>query len=201
VQRSASFTLPPKERQTLLRFYRSLLQRHLYCHPGKKLLSKNAAFATWGTELKATLPQARFLVCLREPATALSSQLSSLAGARQLSGSDPDGSLTRDLFTDLYAAGYRDLAAFISACPTQQTALIAQSDLRSDPAGTIRAALRQTGIELGPILTASLDQLRPAPPSGHQHSPEDFSLDTEQLRDCMRPAYEAMLQSPNRCRP
>ncbi len=194
-------TMPQQARSQLLDFYRRLLQRHLYCHPEKQLLSKNAAFASWGESLKTTFPDAKFLVCVREPVSALSSQLSSLAPARAAFGTDPEGSHTATLFTEMYADYYANLAKFVANCPPQQVAVIEQDDLKKAPGATITAALAKVALDHSPALDEALATLHPAAPSGHRHRPEDFSLDRAQIGRCMCPDYEAMLNSLHRSQP
>jgi hypothetical protein len=190
--------MPTTERTQLMQFYKRLLQKHLYARPGKRLLSKNAAFSTWGPSLQAIFPQAKFLICLREPVSALSSQLSALAPARRLFGSDPDGSTTAACFSAIYADGYSSLARFVASSPSSQAALIAQTDLRNAPAQTIQAAMEQLNLESSTGLRQALAALHPAPPSAHQHSPEKFTINVQEIRDCMQHDYEAMLHAENR---
>ncbi|MFO8026640.1 MAG: sulfotransferase [Opitutales bacterium] len=186
--------IPSRERQRLLHGYKAALQRHLYCHPDKRLLSKNAAFATWAEALRATFPDATFLVCVRQPSSALSSQLSSLAPARAFFGSDPTGEQTTRMFTDIYAHSYQRLAEFVESSEASQVALIEQSDMKAAPAKTIGKAVKQLGLELD----VALDELEPAKPSAHRHDPDDFSLDPGAIEGCMKPPYQAMLRSRNR---
>ncbi|MEX0607543.1 MAG: sulfotransferase, partial [Halofilum sp. (in: g-proteobacteria)] len=61
--------LPPAERERLMAFYRSCLQRHLYVHgDDRRLLTKNAAFAQAAASLLRAFPDARVICCLRDPA-------------------------------------------------------------------------------------------------------------------------------------
>jgi len=186
--------MPAKQRQRLLHFYKRALQRHLYCHPGKRLLSKNAAFPSWAGALHAAFPDAKFLTCVRAPASALSSQLSSLAPARAFFGTDPDGATTTRIFSEIYAHSYESLSGFIDSTGPSQVALIEQSDMKAAPAETIGSALKQLGLDLN----APLNGLQPAKPSAHRHDPSDFSLNIDKIQGCMTPYYERMLQSPNR---
>lgn len=185
--------MPAKQRERLLHCYKRALQRHLYCHPGKRLLSKNAAFSTWAGALHATFPDARFLICVRAPCSALSSQLSSLAPARALFGTDPDGTSTTPMFTELYTHSYRSLSEFIESTPPSRAALIEQSDMKAAPAATIGKAAKQLGLDHN-----ALNKLQPAKPSAHRHAPDDFSLDPDAIQRCMNPHYAKMLQSSNR---
>lgn len=202
LRRLANFSaVPDKSGSELLAFYKSLLQRHLYCHPGKQLLSKNAAFSTWGPALQAAFPDAKFLVCVREPTSALSSQLSAVAPARRLFSTDPDGSATAAIFAEIYASSYPALSAFIETCSPGQAALIAQGDLRARPAATIRAAMAQLGLACDGLLGDRLAALPATPPSPHRHRPDGLETDSAQFRDCMQVHYETMLRSNNRVAP
>lgn len=186
--------MSPAERDRVLDFYKRTLQRHLYCHPGKGLLSKNAAYASWAGALQATFPDAKFLVCIRKPISALSSQLSALAPARALFATDPEGTTTTRLFTAIYAHSYESLARFIESSGPSQVALIEQADMKTAPAEIITGAIKQIGLKAGP----ALQTLKPASPSTHQHAPDDFCLDLEAIQHSMHPYYETMLHSPNR---
>jgi len=77
--------VPAAERTRILAFYRLCLQRHLYVFGrGRLLLSKNPSFSGWTRSLRSTFPDARFVVCLRDPAAALPSQVAALAPAWRL---------------------------------------------------------------------------------------------------------------------
>ncbi len=84
---------PAAERAAFAARYRRVLQRHLYAHgevdgDGRRLLSKNAVFAGAAHTLLDAFPDARVLVCRREPLDALDSQARVLAGARRRLGTD-----------------------------------------------------------------------------------------------------------------
>lgn len=75
------------ERDTILCFYKRLIQKHLYFHDGAlqtsglRYLSKNPSFLPWLNSLRQYFPGARFILCEREPAMAVASQLSALRPA------------------------------------------------------------------------------------------------------------------------
>lgn len=187
------------ERKRIIESYKRCLQKHLYCHPEKQLLSKNAAFSSWTAELASAIPGARFIVCVREPETALSSQISSLAPARKAFGTDPEGSQTTRQFTEIYAHNYKALAGFVRNSRTSCVALIEQSDLRTQGASTIRSALSAIDLPISGELDEAIDQLRTNTSSKHQHQSNDFLIDSDAIRHSMQPAYEEMLDSPHRC--
>ena len=185
----------PRRRAALLGFYHRCLQKHLYHHgPTRILLSKNAAFASWAPFLRQLYPDAVFLLCVREPRAALSSQLSSLAPAREGFGTDPEGRVTASRFTDLFAHQYATLGAFAEN-NTVTSVVIHQEDLARDPAGFLRAALRQVGIRITPPLENAITALGDNPHrSAHRHDPGEAPLDEARIRNCLEPAYKHILR-------
>ncbi|CAN0606474.1 unnamed protein product, partial [Ectocarpus sp. 12 AP-2014] len=107
-------TLPERRRRRLMDHYHALMQRHVYAHGGRQLLSKNAAFASWGDALKERFPDAIMILCIREPLRAVSSQVSSLQPARSLFATDPDGEELPRLFRQYYERWFTDLARLAS---------------------------------------------------------------------------------------
>lgn len=76
-----------KERAKILAFYRRLVQKHLCFHDGVmqsrglRYLSKNPSFLPWLNSLREHFPGAYVLLCVREPAAVVASQLSALRPA------------------------------------------------------------------------------------------------------------------------
>ncbi|MFP4165779.1 MAG: sulfotransferase [Opitutales bacterium] len=188
--------MPQRTRRKLLLFYRRLLQKHLYCAPeGARLLSKNAGFGSWAPELLKIFPDARIILCVREPVSALSSQLSALAGARRLFGADPDGAHTASLMTEIFAANYAGLRAFVERSDPAQVALINQSELRARPGALLAATVERLELDPRCDLVSRLKKLPPSPPSEHRHSASAYPVDTERIENCLDPEYRQMLRS------
>lgn len=190
-------TLPEKEKLSLMVFYRRILQKHLYAHPGKRLLSKNAAFSSWCPVLKTVFPDASFLICIRDPDTAISSQLSSLESAQRIFGIDPLGSGMARRFTAIFRHSYSSLARFTKEPDAFRRVVVAHALLKTAPAACIRAALERAGIPLSAELLAVLEPLMPHEGSGHRHHRDDFPIDFTHIELGMRPDYEAILRCPH----
>lgn len=162
------------ERRVLLDFYHAMLQKHLYnAPPGRRLLSKNAAFGSWIPGLEARYRDGRFLVCLREPTAALSSQLSAIEGGLALLGT----TAAREVFTDSFrhniAYVYRTLPALRDRLGADRLAVIDQGQLRRAPAKTIERALAQLSVSVGEALRAeSSESERQDPDGGRRHRHE-----------------------------
>ena len=193
--------MPGAQRDRLIDFYLSCIQRHLYCAPeGRRFLSKNAAFASWVEPLATRLPDARFILCVRDPASGLSSQLSSLNSARALFATDPDGSATSAHFTELFSLNLSTLADLENGSSAERIAFLDQADLRSDPAEILQETLKQLAIKPGHELDQCLSHLKPHTGSRHQHSTSQLDLKNNEIDVCLKPPYEMILQSKRRVR-
>jgi hypothetical protein len=176
-------TMSRARRTRLLDHYHRLLQRQLYDGGGRQLLSKNAAFASWGAELVRRYPDALLLVCIREPLQALSSQLASLAPARRMLAVDPKGTWMRARFADLYRRWYQQLSELHADAP-QQTLVVEQALLREQRQAELARVYRHLDRE--PPAGAAATAL-PGAGAG-QHDPAGHGLADEVARD-MLPAY------------
>lgn len=77
-------TMPTHTRKNVMRFYRRMIQKHLYVH-GESLryIAKNPSFMSWQKSLQLEFPTAKFVICHRTPEKTLPSQISSLLPAWQ----------------------------------------------------------------------------------------------------------------------
>lgn len=78
--------IPAGRRKRIMCFYRRCLQKHIYFHGGRRLLSKNPSFTSMLQTLRSEFPDGCFLACVRQPEEAVPSQLSSLRPAFELFG-------------------------------------------------------------------------------------------------------------------
>lgn len=190
------------ERQQLIDFYLNCIKKHLYCtEGGRRFLSKNAAFASWVEPLAERLPDARFILCVREPETGLSSQLSSLKSARSLFSTDTDGTWTAATFTEIFAKNLSCLAEVTGHAQSQQMAVIDQGDLRQDPRGILEQALKRIEVSCAPRLTEVLHRIEPHAKSSHRHHSEATRSENNEIDVCLKQPYQIVLQSNLRVRP
>lgn len=187
----------PAHRRRLLAFYRGILQRHLHADGGQRqLLSKNAAFGSWLDDLQATFPRARFVVCVREPVAALSSQISSIAAAQSLFGTRTDTPELQAIFRDQFVATLAGLADTLPAWPPERAVIIDQADLARDADAVIRALLARLGLEPSAALAVELAAHSGRHRSQHQHRPDHLALCREDLETRLRPAYDRLRALP-----
>lgn len=182
-----------------LEFYTRCIQKHLYCSArNKRFLSKNAAFASWTGTLRDKFSDAQFVLCIREPQSALSSQLSSLNSARALFATDPDGRTTQELLREVFASNYPYLNEQLASADPHQIAVLDQADLKADSAGMIKQTLKALQLPISDQLRMTLSALDGPHQSAHQHKPERGHRENSEIDVCLQRAYDAILQS--RCR-
>ncbi|MCG6940076.1 MAG: sulfotransferase [Thiohalocapsa sp.] len=185
--------MPATERKRLLAFYANALRRHLYVHgPDKRLLSKNAAFASLANGLADTFPDARFLVCLRDPAETVPSQLSSIRAGLAFFGVPPDSAPIRERFVGQLAFYYDNLRQLAEVHAPARTVTKTLPQLKADLAGAVRDAYQRLGLPLAPSFAATLTQAA-APArayrSGHRYDLAQFGLDPAAIRRRFAGAY------------
>jgi len=178
-------TLQPGERERLLRFHQRILQRHLYFHGAeRRLLSKNAAFASLAPSLVEHYPRARVLACLREPASAVSSQLAAVEPSLYAFHGACRAAVFRNRMLEHFGAYYRDLLTGLRPL-AGRAVLLPAGALRADPGGTLAAAHEQLGLTMAAeVADDLLRQARTAASAGsHGHALSDFGLDPVGLGD------------------
>lgn len=199
VQTAALDTLPFRQRARLLDFYEACIRRHLYASgKGRRFLSKNAAFASWCPALQQRFPDAKFLLCMREPSEALRSQLSSLAPARRLFGTDPSGQVTARLFEAIFKHNYKALLRFIKNTQPGEVALVDQADLRKAPKPLLCAALQELGIQPNDPLRTQLEHLKAHHQTQHRYQASARSEKISEVGFYLKPCYHTLLNSPFR---
>jgi hypothetical protein len=185
--------MPPAQRRRLLDFYANALRRHLYVHgPDKRLLSKNAAFAPLANSLADTFPDARFLVCLRDPVQTVPSQLSSIQGGLAFFGVPPDSAPIRERFIEQLVFYYANLRELAERGAPARTVTKTLPQLKADLAGSVRDAYRRLGIPLEPSFAATLTEAA-APArtyrSAHRYDLAQFGLDANAIARRFADAY------------
>jgi hypothetical protein len=178
-------TLSEGRRQRLLDHYHALMQRHVYAHGGRQLLSKNAAFASWAEALQLRFPDAIMILCIREPLRAVSSQVSSLQPARSFFGTDPEGRELPRLFRHYYERWFTELEHFArhhQALVIDQAWMARHSD----------RVLDRIYVRLGRERPENVGAPSTAAASPHRHDPGHYHLQRESLDATLWEAYASL---------
>ncbi len=182
------------ERKRVMQFYHRCVQRHLYAHgQNKRFLSKNASFAPFITSLLELYPDARFVLCLRDPLEVVPSQLSSLTEGMEFFVNNPYDVRFRDRLIGQLSRDYR--AAIEAPIPPGQGERVAMRRLKSDLAGEVTALYRKLGLQMSARYGQRLIALGTAANeyrSRHEYRLGDFGLDEPGLREAFADVYAAL---------
>ncbi|MEX0325998.1 MAG: sulfotransferase, partial [Puniceicoccaceae bacterium] len=192
--------LPDEQREILVNFYKRCLQKHLYCAPpGRRLLSKNAAFGSWLPDLRFAFPDARYLFCIREPRSSLASQLSSIRSGLKFFATTRAADTYSLEFQTVFAHIYRILLDEKQSFLVDRLAIIDQTRLREDTAAVLEQSLRQVCVPPSNALRKAIAEA--AKESGetestHQHSPLTAKTGPDEFNSLVRHIYEEILAHP-----
>lgn len=193
--------LSADERRRVLDYYQGCLRKHLYVHgPQKRLLSKNAAFAPMALSLAERFPDARFLVCLRDPLETVPSQLSSIAGGLAFFGVPADSRTIRERLVEQLAFYYENLNALSRAQPPDRCVIVTLPELRNTLAATLSAVYGRLGLPLSRAFALVLEQETDAARryrSGHGYTLAQFGLDPDRIAARFAPDYQRCRTGPN----
>lgn len=192
---------PDEHREVMVGFYKACLQKHLYvAGPGKRLLSKNAAFASWLPDLRTTFPDGRYLMCIREPRAALSSQLSSLRPGVEFFGTLPASEILTLEFQTVFAHAYRILQEEKNSFLVDHLAVIDQRNLKADTRGVLKSSLRQLAVPYTPELEKAVEEAHQSSrehQSSHQHTPLSGKSGPAEFGSMVLKIYEDILHNPH----
>ncbi|KAA6185782.1 sulfotransferase [Thiohalocapsa marina] len=185
--------MPEDERRRILDFYENCLKKHLYVHgEHKRLLSKNASFAPLALSLAEHFPDARFIVCLRDPQQTIPSQLSSITPGLQLFGVPQDSAPVRERLLEQLAFYYDNLQRLEASQPAERCVTLTLPQLKGELAATLTAVYARFGLQLGAAFADALRAEAGAArrySSGHRYTLEQFGLDASQIAQRFATAY------------
>ena len=174
-----------EERDSLLLFYQSCLQRHLYVvGSDKRILSKNPSFTPFVRSLSQGFPDARFLCCIRDPMEVVPSQLSSVEDGMALFGADVTQPVVRERFVSMVEHYGHHMVDVSQTLPADRWGFVPLEELRRDLAGTIEQAYARFGWTVGAPLRARLEEesrRARAYASTHSYSLEKLGVSSVEL--------------------
>jgi hypothetical protein len=186
--------LPLDERTSLLAFYRTCLQRHLYVvGPERQLLSKNPSFSSFVLSLLETFPSARIICCVRNPWEVVPSQLSSLRPGCRIFGYDVESPPVRDRFLDMLEFYSAHLLRSLTPLSDDRHAFVPLHLLKQDVAGQLLHIYERFGWDPGPEFRErlSVESTRSREyRSQHRYSLDEFGIEDEEIRTRFRDLNE-----------
>jgi hypothetical protein len=186
--------MPPAKRARIMRFYRRMVQKHLYVHgPEKRFLSKNPAFSPKVESLRATFPDAKVICTVRAPTEMVPSFISLMSTIWRQFGDPEEAYPHREFHLDLARHFYRYPVARLDTWPEASRAIVVYDDLVARPAETVGELYGRFGFTVSAAYAAALaaeEAKARAYKSGHAYTLEQFGLTEAELRAEYRDLYE-----------
>ncbi|MFW6286979.1 MAG: sulfotransferase, partial [Candidatus Sumerlaeota bacterium] len=177
--------IPEKRRKRLLAFYKSMIQRHMYAQGREKtLLSKNVSFTPMLRSLLSTFPDARVVMCTRDPKKAVPSQISAIEPSWKLFGNDASGDAFRERWVTLMHHYYRQLRDVISDLPREQGQLLRMQSLTKNLEQEVSNIYAAFGFEMSADFEKRLAEEGEKSrnyKSKHRYASADYGLDVERI--------------------
>ena len=186
--------VPVGRRNTVLTFYRSLVQRHLYFHGSDKtFLSKNPSFTPMVESLARFFPDARFIACFRNPTAAVPSQVNSIIVGARLFDFRIDERYWRDGLMKMLAFYYTHLFNVLPAMPARRQTKMIMENLAPAPMDEVLRVYRQFGWQPGADYLARLEREQERARgyrSKHVYSLQGLGISAAQLQYHYRFVYQ-----------
>ncbi len=150
--------LPPERKRRIMKFYKSMLQRHMYATGKKYFVAKNPAFSPKIATLLELFPDARIIYLARNPLDMLPSTVSWINYARRQFTEPKEKYLYLDEIVDLTQHWYRYPLHYLDTHPSPRHLILNYDDLIQRPEYVIRSFYEQFGYPDKPGLDGIVDE-------------------------------------------
>ena len=144
--------LPADERNRVMRFYKSMLQRHLYATGIPHFVSKNPSFSAKISTLKEFFPDARIIYLARNPLDMLPSTVSWLNYAWNMFSEPAEKYIYLNEICELSQYWYRYPLAYLDEHPSENHVILPYRNLINNTKDVIQNFYLQFGYEHQPEL-------------------------------------------------
>ncbi|MFO7751583.1 MAG: sulfotransferase [Desulfobacteraceae bacterium] len=183
-----------KEKDRIMAFYRSCLQRHLYVRKsGKTFFSKNVAFSPMIGSLIGHFPDCRIIGTVRNPMDAVPSHISSMMAGAEVFDNDTGGEEFRDQLMEIQRYAYARIHDRLSRLPESRHMIVKMEDLQATLQQVVHSIYERFGFRMSPgfkALIHSLDERQRRYKSGHSYDPASFGLTAEMIYNRFSDVFE-----------
>lgn len=167
----------PEKRRRILGFYRSMLQRLLFCQErGRIHCGKSPQFTLKMRGLLELFPDARFIIMLRHPYETIPSLLDLMSQYwRGMGAPEEIVESSADLLGEIQIAQYRYALEVADTLPEERQIVIEFRDLLADPKKVVEEIYARFGLEVSEDFDGFLENEREAAKSfrsQHEFEPE-----------------------------
>ena len=151
-------SLSPQHKQRIMKFYKSMLQRHLYATGKKYFVAKNPAFSPKIQTLLEFFPDARIIYLARNPLDMLPSTVSWINYARRVFTEPQEKYHYQDEILEFTQYWYRYPLRYLDTHPSPRYLILNYDDLIQRPEHVIRSFYEQFGYPDKPGLDRIVDE-------------------------------------------
>ncbi len=176
--------LSAAHKKSIMTFYKSMLQRHMYATGKKYFVAKNPGFSAKIESLTEFFPEARIIYLARNPLDMLPSTVSWINYARRVFTDPVAGYHYLDEIVDMTQHWYSHPLKYLDAHPSPRHLIIKYDDLIQRPEQVIRAFYEQFGYPDKPGLPVIIDRAVKETlsfNSDHIYSYEEMGFTREQI--------------------
>src|SRR5215207_2291373 len=185
--------LSPEHKRRIMKFYRSMLQRHMYATGKKYFVAKNPAFSPKIETLVEFFPEARIIYLARNPLDMLPSTVSWINYARRVFTDPQQKWLYLDEIVDLTQHWYSHPLKYLDSHPSPRYLILNYDDLIQRPEAVIRSFYEQFGYPDQPGLDDIVDQAVKETlsfNSDHVYSYEEMGFTRQQIVELYSDIFE-----------
>jgi len=139
--------LPADEKNRIMRFYKSMLQRHLYATGIPHFVSKNPSFSAKISTLKEFFPDARIIYLARNPLDMLPSTVSWLNYAWHMFSEPAEKYIYLDEICELSQHWYRYPLSYLDQHPSKNHLILPYRELVENPIAEAKKFYAQFGYD------------------------------------------------------
>lgn len=151
--------MPAPRRRRLMRFYRGMLQRHLYVHGEHlRVVSKNPSFTPKIRSLLEVFPDARFVHLVRDPAELLPSMTNWFAYCWHYFGAPAEPYPNRRRILDIAAHWYRYPEEVFSELPADQARVVRFDELIAETSTIVHELYAMIDLSVSEGFAAILEE-------------------------------------------
>ncbi len=187
--------LPLAERRSLMRYYRTCLQRLTYgAGPGRTLLIKSTNSCGAVRAILDEFPDARFITIVRDPLDSIASSISLMMPALAAHSPEiPKDGAVSEAYARMSIEWYKHLQRFQEDIPASQFHVVDYRTLVKDPKAAVEGVYRHFSWKMSQSFLDRLERQRQTQAdfkSSHRYLLEEFGIDRQWVRSELAPVLK-----------
>ncbi|MGM0418486.1 MAG: sulfotransferase [Thermodesulfobacteriota bacterium] len=184
---------PENDKDRIMAFYKTCLQRHLYFHGTDKiLLSKNVSFSPMIEALSETFPDSKIIATVRHPEKAVPSHISSMTEGAQIFDNNISGNEFKNQMIEVQRYAYSHIQKKIPLIEEKRRLVLTMEDMQSALYSSVSLLYSHFGYTMSKDFEKFLnneDKKQKKYKSGHNYDAKSFGLTPEDIFSIFSDVY------------